>query len=638
MRWGGGRRAPVRRVSLTAPRRAANLAGSHPAWPAQRFPLPPNGLHLPSARRPSPAARPAARLAAAALAAASGLLAGDSADAQQPTPLAGAAAPAPRDTGTAVRGQIFGAGDDATLPRAGELRVRAQPRFTGWSEVYGAPGVVNGTTRRGTGARLTLDTLGPAQIEALRPAAAALRTITGDPATPLSLGRLQSAARGSSFVTPITVELGVLRRLAVQVAFAPTRTRFAVSPIANPDGTTGNAGFNPSYAGDATASQSNAAVQSAFTAARSDLAARIAAGSVSDAAAARALATEATQVQAALGTLYGTGTTQGRGAPVVPLAGSAEQRAVAARIAALSARFAAFGVGSLPATVTPAPATARIGATGLRTLLTDPAFGLQADSLRISERQGPGDIEALAALTWLDTFSADPRERFDLPSGFAVRSTAAIGWRLATIGEDLPISYVDIPTGSGAGAVLARVFADVAVGGRVLTSVAARFAQPTARTVAARIPEAPGDLFVAAYREREVTRTAGREWQLDVTPRVALGRQVALVGQLSQRQRAADRYTGTFDVPNAPTGIGAVTLDAAVLGVGTAQRETRVAYGVAYSTMAAWARRRTTLPVEVSYLRYTSVAGAGGDTPRATTDALTLRIYAPLFGPAARRR
>jgi hypothetical protein len=503
--------------------------------------------------------------------------------------------------------------------------------------VYGAPGVVNGTARRATGARLTLDTLGPAQIEALRPAAAALRTLTGDPNTPLTLGRLQSSARGSSFVTPITVELGVLRRLAVQVAFAPTRTRFAISPIANPDGTTGNAGFNPAYASDATASQSNAAVQSAFTAARRDLDARIAAGTVPDAAA-RALATEAAQVQAALAALYGAGTAQARGAPVVPLAGSAEQRAVAARIAALSTRFAAFGVGSLPATVAPAPASARIGAAGLRTLLTDPAFGLQADSLRVSERQGPGDIEALAALTWLDTFGAGRSERFDLPRGVAVRSTAALGWRLATIGEDLPISYLDIPTGSGAGALLARLFADVAVGGRVLTSVAARLAQPTARAVAVRIPEAPGDVLVAAYRERTVTRTAGREWQLDVTPRVVLGRQVALVGQLSQRQRAADRYTGTFEVPEAPTGIGAVTLDAAVLGVGTAQRETRVAYGVAYSTMAAWARRRTALPVEVSYLHYTSVAGAGGETPRATTDALTLRIYAPLFGPAARRR
>lgn len=608
-------------------------------------------MHLTSAPRTAPPARPTAPAVVALLAAAACLLPG-AGDAQQPAPAppparppaaAGPARPgAARDTARATDGgpgQILGAGDDATLPRPGELRVRGQPQFTGWSEEFGAPGEVDGTARRDVGARFTLDTLGPAQLEALRPAAAALRAITGDARTPLSLGRLQSTARGTTFITPITIELGVLPRVALQFAFAPTRTRFAITPVANPDGTTGNAGFNPAYVGEAGASQSNAAVQTAFTNALRDLNARITAGTVSDPTAARALAAEAAQVQAALAALYGAGTTQARGAPVVPLAGSAEQRAVAARIAALSTRFVGFGVAPLPATAVPAPATARIGAAGLRTLLDDPAFGLEADSLRVTARQSAGDMEALAAVTWLDTFGdRGPGTRFDLPRGVAVRSTAAVGWRLPTGGEDVTFSYVDIAPGSGAGALLARVFADVAIGGRVLTSVGARLAQPTARTVTVRIPEAPGDVFVAAYREREVQRTAGREWQLEVTPRVVLGRQVALVGQFLQRQRAADEYEGTFEVPTAPTGVGAVTLDASVLGIGTAQRETRVAYGLAYSTLASWARRRTTLPVEVSYLRLVTLAGAGGATPRVTTDALSLRLYVPLFGAAARRR
>jgi hypothetical protein len=41
--------------------------------------------------------------------------------------------------------------------------------------------------------------------------------------------------------------------------------------------------------------------------------------------------------------------------------------------------------------------------------------------------------------------------------------------------------------------------------------------------------------------------------------------------------------------------------------------------------------------VEISYVHLVSLAGSGGATPRQTIDAISLRVYVPLFGAARRR-
>lgn len=540
--------------------------------------------------------------------------------------------------------QLLGGGDDATLPRRGELRVRADARFSGWDETFGRPGESGASTRRPFGARFTLDSLGPTQLEALRPGAAALRTLTGSATTPFSLGRLEARARATTFVTPITAEVGLLRRIALQVGFSPVRNRYAIQAIANPGGTDGNLGLNPArFGGNLSASQTtNQQLQAAFTAAIAAIEQQLANGTASDPAAARALRADALRAQNALRDLYGTGTA-GTGSPAVPLANSAEQALVVQQIRALSGRFEAFGVTALPATLAPAGATARIGAAGLRTLTNDPAFLIRSDSLRTIPRQGIGDLEAALGVTWLDTFgsrgdASRTADRFDLPRGLAIRSTVWGGYRLA-IGALAPANFLTVlPVDRGASGPVLRSFTDVSLGSRVLATIGARALLPTARDVEVRIPEFPGQAFVAAYRTQTVRWTPGRELQLEVTPRVRLTRQIALVGQVALQDRSADAYAGAFTLDSATTGVGPRTFDAAILGEGTAQRATRVSYGVSYSTMPAWVRGRSRIPAEVAYLHTTTVAGTGGATPRVVTDAITLRIYAPLFGPAVARR
>ena len=54
--------------------------------------------------------------------------------------------------------------------------------------------------------------------------------------------------------------------------------------------------------------------------------------------------------------------------------------------------------------------------------------------------------------------------------------------------------------------------------------------------------------------------------------------------------------------------------------------------GASYSTVAASARRRGVLPLEVSYLHAVTAAASGGAVPYVTSDQLTLRVYVRLLG------
>lgn len=549
---------------------------------------------------------------------------------------------APFATPVALCAQPVLAGtDDATLPRRGEIRARAQTRIITWGETFGAPGETGSTRRTPLGAPLTLDTIGAAQLPFVGLARTLLRDITGDATAPLSLGRIETGVRSTAIVTPITAEYGLSRRLAVSLTLPFSRNRTAIRPLVNAGGTTGNAGLNPARFGadGAAARTKNAAVQTAFSSAITDLEARIGAGTV-DVALARQLATEATAVQRALAGLYGTGTGTGAavfGLPVVPTVGSAAQRAVAERIAGLAGRFAALGVTALGTDDVPSPATARIAAVGLNQLLTERSLGIGTDSLRSNRRAGPGDIEAMVGFNWLDTFAPGDAGRF-APTGVRVRSTAWLGGRLGIANGDFPLFYLDVPPGTGASALLVRSMTDVTVGRWASVTGVVRLAAPFADRTVVRVPTAPGQLaFLPAYAQQEVSRTLGRELQLELTPRFALGERFGLFGQFVHLQRSADHYAGTFALDSATTGVGPVTLDASVLGVGTAQRAEQVGLGIAYSTLADHRRGRSRLPLEVSYLRTLTVAGAGGGAPRISQDQLTLRVYLALFTSRARR-
>jgi hypothetical protein len=550
--------------------------------------------------------------------------------------------------GAAGAQPVLGGFDDATVPGRGEIRIRLGALFSTFDDRYGGFSTQPGDRRLPAGARYSFETLGPAQIPALAPLAAALAGLTDGTPETVSLGRTEARARGSIMSFPLVGELGITRRISLAVSVPTVRTRHAVDVRVNPDGTTGNVGFNPaaqasfSGAGITTgALERNRAVQTQFSAAVTALQGLLArcpasgatlpaecAPVVANRAGAQALVTNATAFAQNVARVYGSGaTTNGSGLAFVPVAGSTLQQQVERRVAALRELFRGYGVDAIAAATAPAGSPARIATAGLQRLLVDPAFGIDADSLRPITRSSTGDIDLTGTFLLVDTFGAGAARL--TPTGFHVRATATAGFRVGfSAGEDAPTIFTDLPTASGAHAVLVRGAADLAFGRHAWATVAARWASPLADEQVVRITAVPEEPFPGAAQQRLVGRQLGRELEIQLTPRWSLGDYVALAAQYSLRDKAADRFTGTFPLDSAA---GGGTLDAATLGIGTAAREQRVGIGLTYSTVAAYLRRRSNVPVEVSLLHLETIAGSG--TPKLSTDVVSLRVYLGLRRP-----
>ncbi len=521
---------------------------------------------------------------------------------------------------------VLGAGEDATIPTPGQARARVVATFTAYGSTFASGG------RAGLGSAFSTDSFGPTQLPRLGAARDTLRAITGNSALALSLGRVQVGAYSQTVSVPILVEYGVSRRFALGLTVPYNKTHTTIAPVVNPGGANGNFGFNP-----ASASLSGSTLVMAALARNGAVQTNLLnAAAAAKAAGAAALADSLTRFAHGLASVYGDGKTAG--ANVVPLVGSDAQLAVTHQLARLAASARAAGVTSLDSTVVPYAAMARIGLAGYRRALADSSFGLAAsDSLGGGFRRSIGDVELTGMYQWLNTFddAGDARGAVRgrvAPVGRRIRSTLVAGFRFGTGSSEIPGILLDAPPATGANAVLLRSVTDVVFSPRLSVSGALRFASPLGDTRRLRVPVAVDSGYVPLFRERDVGRQLGREVQLELNPRYATGDAFAVWGQALLRTHAADRYTGQFTAAAAETGGTPVTFDASTLGVGSAQRETRVGVGLAYSTLGAWSRGRARLPVELSYLHAVTAVGSGATQPKLSSDVLSLRVYAGLRG------
>lgn len=550
---------------------------------------------------------------------------------------------------------VLGGFDDASLPARWEARLRVGARFEATTEQFGGLSGTDGSTRVPLGARFSFDSLGASRL----PIVARTQRLLGDSLgveTGLTLGTVTTGSRALVTRVPIRLDLGVTRRIALGVTLPYVRTRQSASASVNPGGTTGNLGFNPaigtvSSASAATAAQGqNKSAIAQLTTAADLLASRLGscpatAGTgtpaeclpiIANRAAATQLVARARRTAGGLTQVYGTGAATSPGAVLVPIQGTDAQRAVNAQLTALATQFTGFQIPGLTSALFPSAATARIGIAGLQRILVDPDFGVRSDSLRGTEQAQLGDVEVGGAVMWLDTFGGGATAARRMP-GLRVRSTVGAAYRLATGAEDVSYILFDVPTGSGSPALLLHSATDVSLGRRFWASAVARLTSPFEHDVVARIAPFPGELLAAADREHTVGRTEGRTIELEVTPRWMPNDAFAIAAHYALRSKADDRYTGSFAATDTIAPTEGLSYDASALGAGTGGRAQVVGFGITYSTLGAFARGRTWLPAEVSYLHTSTVAGSGGVVPRVRTDQLVLRVYAQLRGRSARR-
>jgi len=527
---------------------------------------------------------------------------------------------------------VLGGGEDATVISRGAVRVAAQATWTAYNELYGPGGRLEAL-----GAPLSPDSLGVRQLAVLRPIETALRTLAQRPTEDVTLGPARTDFTARIARTELVVDFGLTSRIMLTGRLPYEHTTSEVVFQVNPRGVTANRanlGVNPALASQGPAAARNARVVDSVSRAVQELTARLAGcatspgdGVCADRGRVEALLAEARAFAAGLATTYGTGADTARGALFVPLTGSTLQGAIEQRVAALNASFKTY-IPQLGTWEAPFAAQVPITTNQAQELLTS-ALGIAP--IDLVERSHIGDVELGAKLLLIDTFGGQARARAARTGGVRLAVGGLV--RFGTGQSDAPDNLVDIGTGDGQTDVEVSGATDIVLNRRWWGSFIARFGVQLADDQFLRIPDVPRDPFVAADRQRRVSRNLGDYLELEAAPRFVYNDYLSLSAQWRYRRKAADEYRGTFTIEGAD---GApVQLDASVLGVGTEQTDQRVGAGVTFSTLRAFDRRRARLPLEVQFLHSQTVSGSGF-APKQFSSQLRLRVYLGLLGASPR--
>jgi hypothetical protein len=281
----------------------------------------------------------------------------------------------------------------------------------------------------------------------------------------------------------------------------------------------------------------------------------------------------------------------------------------------------------------PVPAT-MMAYTDFQKILTDSAFGILAVPLESVTRGHLGDIAVGAKLLLFDGFGAW-RDAAHPPGGMHARLATSVYYRLPIAQIESADNFADIGTGDRQPDVDVRAFADILFSRRFWTSFIARYSVQLADHPDMRITDTPGDPFPAAYRRQTVQRDLGDVVEGEVTPRWTPSDYFAFGATYRFRHKAKDVYKGTFTVTDLT---GATReLDAATLGIATAQDEQDLAFAVSYSSVLAWQRGRARWPLEVTLSRSQVLTGINA-LPRWTVTSITMRYYSRLFGAGLGRQ
>jgi hypothetical protein len=517
--------------------------------------------------------------------------------------------------------------DAAPLPR-GMARLRVTPSWTRFENRFTGPSD-NGPSTVPLASAVAAESLGVAQIPGLAAAEAALRTLTGDAAFRLSLGRSTAAAAARIATTAIIAEYGLTRRLTVGALLPIVQTRTEVSVALNADDhTRANVGPNPARI-DGTQLTTRAratALQDQLARVRGVLQERLNscdANPNADPACPTILAnrgdvvsliSETTAFGSAVGVLFGA-SSNATPQPFAPLSGTSAETLIDAHLTTLTERLRTY-VGStadeivetVPVAVGPA------GFADVQQLLLSTEFGLAPDSLGAVYRLNFGDIELGARFLLLEsgawTAARDVQSPW-LRTRLSVLGLVRLGTGSPTL-ERMPHRYLEYGTGDGQTDLEAGALLDVGLGPRVVVMAGARYTRQLGTVEAGRLPDEEGVVhpFTPLHGG---TRRLGDVFVGEVTPRVFLGRYFGADAHYAVIMRGDDEYTAAAD-GGAPVRRGGFT-------------EQRVGLGISYSTLRGSRDRIPRLPVELSIAHIETITGSSALVPRASREQIELRLY-----------
>jgi len=508
---------------------------------------------------------------------------------------------------------LLAAGSDASVVPRGVFRLRALTEWERYDELFDRS--LHGIRdHRQLGTSLASDQLGVQQFPALAATQNALRALTGDITTTLSLGKFTAASNARVVVVPMILEYGVTSRIAlgVNVPFVQTRTTLVVELNHTPGG--GNVGVNTGFTGTSTQ------VFNDFTTASQHITQALASCATNPAqpicsrqAEASALHDATLSFAEAVALLYGTNTFSGQ--PFVPRAGALLDAINQHRLD-LNGRYASLGLGTIGTTALEG-SNVTVALDELQGFLRAQGQSIGRDSLGTIDRVSIGDVEVMATVKLFDGFqdtskarSGGVRSRASLRG--LVRFPTAIPQLTGLPGEILTGGRFDVEGKAALDIRASRRFAaslglqgTLPIGERSVLFVANPFDAWAAPT---NIPGTwkPTNLIIATAE-----------------PHLMLGGFFSFDGHYAFIRRGGESYT--FGAPPDSN-----SLLAPNFGTGFAREgsyENRVGFGFSYSSVSQYLRGRMPVPIEMSYVHMESLAASGGLAPKFTTDQVQVRIY-----------
>lgn len=500
---------------------------------------------------------------------------------------------------------------DARLVPRGALRVSFEPSLENFDELF----TTWSGAHRPLGADFSADSAGAHLFPTAAPAQEAVRSIIGDAAYRMSVGRMQTTLDADIRRFPLNASFGVSDRLTLVVSVPIVTTRMQVDLAVDPSAA--NAGLNQAaaLAGNPGAMAEIQLLLAELEASAAAVEARIAAGDFgcptsATCDAARALVARARQLKADLILLTGvseSGAPSGPLPPFAPLGTSAAGAAILSAIATLSAELQAFGAPGVTATL-PLPADG-LGPAEVNGILTGAEFGYEALPLAFAKRtQRLGDLELGA--------------RLGLVRQPSLRVVLVAGARLPTGMRDLPDHFTDLGTGDRQTDLMGRIEAAWEAGVVSLAATGSYTLQLADRLVRRVTP--PDRPIAPLATQATVRRDLGDVVQASLFPALRLSPAFTAYASAHVLSKAAD----TYELADG----GDPGLDAAVLGEGSAAKSLSFGGGIYY-------RPRPTpqhLPVEAGIDYRAAFHGEGRWTPVTRTVNFYLRVFFRVSGRNAR--
>jgi hypothetical protein len=501
---------------------------------------------------------------------------------------------------------------DATVVTRGAWRLRGAVEWTRFDAIFGANGDV-----LPLGASLTTD-LNVGTLPLLGTGEKAARNLAADPTLTFSAGQLTTSADSRIATVPLTAEYGLTSRITLGAVLPIVQSRSVVTwQLNGRNDSSANVGANPAaFHFSSAAYGANLAVANGLSSARTQLQQRISFCALNPAAIgcadvnarnaeATALMTATSSFVIGINQLYGTSLTDAPGSPFVPIAGSAPQNAIDARLAAIRASYTSFGVSAGSTGLAAAQAAA--ANEQFRTILQDQAFGIGLDSLGTTEQIAIGDVELSATALLVNSFAGGGPLR--------LRAVVAGVVRLGTGHPARENRPYDVPTGDGQTDYELRLAAD-AMTGRLLTTIAGTYTVQTGSIGTTRLPNVPGDPFGLDFPV-EGSMKYGNMAALRVNPRFLLTPALTVGALGIGAYRAADEVT-------------VIGFNPAGTVFGNQNAMTTYAGGLtlSYSNLAsASGTGGPSFPAEVVFSHLETLSSSAAGAQKASRDAIEMRIY-----------